>query len=142
MYLRLARDRLFDRELHALALLHGGAGRAPSLDEHVPFVELRQELLAERRECERGQNDGRDSAADRDLRATHRGIADPARNAISATSTIALSFSSILPTRKAAMAAGTKVSERTKAQASAMITVNAIGSNILPSTPEKVSSGT
>ena len=41
---------------------------------------------------------------------------------------------------KATMA-GTKVSERTNAPASASITVVAIGPNILPSTPVKVSSG-
>jgi hypothetical protein len=41
-----------------------------------------------------------------------------------------------------AISAGTSVSESTKAAASARITVSAIGSNILPSTPEKVSSGT
>lgn len=38
--------------------------------------------------------------------------------------------------------AGTKVSESTKAQTSAMMTVSAIGVNVLPSTPVSVSSGT
>lgn len=41
-----------------------------------------------------------------------------------------------------AISAGTKVSDRTKAEASATINVIAIGANVLPSTPWKVSSGT
>ena len=41
-----------------------------------------------------------------------------------------------------AIIAGTKVSDRTKAAARAMMTVSAIGWNILPSTPVKVRSGT
>ncbi len=40
------------------------------------------------------------------------------------------------------MIAETKVSDRTKAQASATISVVAIGENVLPWTPGKVSSGT
>ena len=53
-----------------------------------------------------------------------------------------LSFSVTLPVTTMATIAGTKVRERTKAAARAMMTVSAIGSNILPSTPVKVSSGT
>ena len=53
-----------------------------------------------------------------------------------------LSFSVTLPVMTMAMSAGTKVSDSTKAATSAMITVSAIGSNILPSTPVKVRSGT
>ena len=41
-----------------------------------------------------------------------------------------------------AIAAGTKVSERMKAQTNAMMTVSAIGTNVLPSTPVSVSKGT
>ena len=41
-----------------------------------------------------------------------------------------------------AVIAGTKVRERMKAKASAMMTVSAIGPNVLPSTPVSVSSGT
>ena len=52
-----------------------------------------------------------------------------------------LSFSSTLPAKNAAMAAGTKVNDSTNAKMSAMMTVSAIGSNILPSTPVKVSNG-
>ena len=44
--------------------------------------------------------------------------------------------------RQGAIIAGTKVSDRTKAAANAMMTVSAMGVNILPSTPWKVSSGT
>ena len=40
-----------------------------------------------------------------------------------------------------AIIAGTKVSDSTKAEASASIIVIAIGENVLPSTPVKVSSG-
>ena len=54
---------------------------------------------------------------------------------------IRLSFSSTRLLSQIAIAAGTKVSDRTKAKTSAMMTVSAIGSNILPSTPVKVSSG-
>ena len=41
-----------------------------------------------------------------------------------------------------AIRAGTKVSDSTKADARARMTVSAIGWNILPSTPVKVRSGT
>ena len=41
-----------------------------------------------------------------------------------------------------AIIAGTKVSDSTNAKASAMMTVSAIGTNVLPSTPVSVSSGT
>ncbi len=41
-----------------------------------------------------------------------------------------------------AIIAGTKVNDRTKAAARAMMTVSAMGSNILPSMPVKVRSGT
>ena len=41
-----------------------------------------------------------------------------------------------------AIAAGTKVSDRTNANSSAMMTVSAIGTNVLPSTPVSVSKGT
>ena len=51
------------------------------------------------------------------------------------------SFSATLPRMSSAAMAGTKVSEAMKAPPSASITVIAIGENILPSTPEKVSSG-
>ena len=53
-----------------------------------------------------------------------------------------LSVSVTLPVITMAIMAGTKVSERTKAATNAMMTVSAIGSNILPSTPVKVRSGT
>ena len=52
------------------------------------------------------------------------------------------SFSSTRLDSQIAIAAGTKVSDRTKAQASARITVTAIGTKVLPSTPLNVSSGT
>ncbi len=55
---------------------------------------------------------------------------------------IRLSFSVTLPVMTMAISAGTKVSESTKAATSAMITVSAIGWNIFPSTPVKVSRGT
>ena len=51
-------------------------------------------------------------------------------------------FSCTRPVTAIAIMAGTKVSESTKADDKAMMTVSAIGSNILPSTPENVSSGT
>ena len=41
-----------------------------------------------------------------------------------------------------AIAAGTKVSDKAKAKSRAMMTVSAIGTNVLPSTPVSVSSGT
>ncbi|GJD74491.1 hypothetical protein CFIICLFH_2725 [Methylobacterium goesingense] len=53
-----------------------------------------------------------------------------------------LSFSVTLPVMTMAIIAGTKVSDSTKAETSAIMTVSAIGSNILPSTPVKVRSGT
>lgn len=52
------------------------------------------------------------------------------------------SFSSTGFESQIASIAGTKVSESTKAQTSAMMTVSAIGVNVLPSTPVSVSSGT
>ncbi len=52
------------------------------------------------------------------------------------------SFSCTRPVMQIAISAGTSVSDSTKAAASARITVSAIGSNILPSTPVKVRSGT
>ena len=51
------------------------------------------------------------------------------------------SFSSILPLTKMAMAAGTKVIEKISAPINAAITVNAIGWNILPSTPSRANKG-
>ncbi|GJE83910.1 hypothetical protein CJNNKLLH_5290 [Methylorubrum thiocyanatum] len=53
-----------------------------------------------------------------------------------------LSSSVTLPVITMEIRAGTNVSDRTKAATSAMMTVRAIGSNILPSTPVKVRSGT
>ena len=52
------------------------------------------------------------------------------------------SFSSTFFDSQIAIIAGTKVRERMKAKASAMMTVSAIGPNVLPSTPVSVSSGT
>ena len=52
------------------------------------------------------------------------------------------SVSLTLPLITMAIIAGMKVSERTKAAASASIRVIAIGAKVLPSTPWKVSSGT
>ena len=52
------------------------------------------------------------------------------------------SSSLIRPVIRIAINAGTKVSDRMKAATRAMITVSAIGSNILPSTPLNVRSGT
>ena len=52
------------------------------------------------------------------------------------------SFSSTRFESQIAIAAGTKVSERMKANPSAMMTVSAIGMKVLPSTPLSVSSGT
>ena len=59
----------------------------------------------------------------------------PARSAPSARGSATLSFSATLPVITMAIIAGTKVSDRTKAATSAMMTVSAIGANILPSTP-------
>ena len=56
--------------------------------------------------------------------------------------TAAFSASRTRPVTAIAISAGTSVMERTKAAASAMITVSAIGWNIFPSTPLNVSSGT
>ena len=56
--------------------------------------------------------------------------------------TIGFSLSCTRPDRLMAISAGTSVSDSTKAAPSARITVNAIGSNILPSTPVKDRSGT
>ena len=50
-------------------------------------------------------------------------------------------FSCTRPVTAIAIIAGTNVSESTNAESKAMMTVSAIGSNILPSTPENVSSG-
>ncbi len=58
-----------------------------------------------------------------------------------ATRTIALSFSSILPRRSTATAAGTNVSDRMSAATKAMITASAIGRNIFPSTPTRARMG-
>ena len=55
--------------------------------------------------------------------------------------TTRLSFSSTRLLSQIAIAAGMKVSDKMKANTRAMITVSAIGSNILPSTPVKVSNG-
>ena len=52
------------------------------------------------------------------------------------------SFSSTGFESQMASMAGTKVSDSTKAQTSAMMTVSAIGVKVLPSTPLSVSSGT
>ena len=51
------------------------------------------------------------------------------------------SFSVSFLLSSTAIIAGTKVNERTKAEASASIIVIAMGENVLPSTPVKVSSG-
>ena len=53
-----------------------------------------------------------------------------------------LSVSCTRAVTKIAIIAGTKVNESTKAVIRAMMTVMAIGSNVLPSTPVKVRSGT
>src|SRR3546814_4408574 len=50
------------------------------------------------------------------------------------------SFSSTFFDSQIAIIAGTKVRERMKAKASAMMTVSAIGTNVLPSTPVSVRS--
>ena len=52
------------------------------------------------------------------------------------------SFSSTGFDNQMASIAGTKVSDRTKAKASARMTVRAIGWNVFPSTPVSVSIGT
>ena len=52
------------------------------------------------------------------------------------------SVSLTLPVTSNAIIAGTKVSDSTKAEASAIISVIAIGAKVLPSMPWKVSSGT
>ena len=52
------------------------------------------------------------------------------------------SFSSTGFDNSTASRAGTKVSDRMKAQTSARMTVSAIGVNVLPSIPVSVSSGT
>ena len=51
------------------------------------------------------------------------------------------SRSETLPVTRSATAAGTNVTESTAAPASAISTVSAIGVNILPSTPVRVSTG-
>ena len=55
---------------------------------------------------------------------------------------IGLSFSETLPVTKRATAAGTNVSDRSSAAVSASTTVNAIGWNIFPSTPDRAKMGT
>jgi hypothetical protein len=52
------------------------------------------------------------------------------------------SFSSTGLLSHIASIAGTKVNDSTNAKARAMMTVSAIGVNVLPSTPESVSNGT
>ena len=51
------------------------------------------------------------------------------------------SFSDTRPVTNAATAAGTNVTDRIMADTSAMMTVSAIGVNILPSTPVSVRMG-
>ena len=62
-------ERLLDLELHRLALVDRGAGDADRLDEDVALVELRQELLPQRREGDAGQRQRADRDADREARA-------------------------------------------------------------------------
>lgn len=52
------------------------------------------------------------------------------------------SFSSTLLESHMAIMAGTKVSDRMKANPKAMMTVSAIGTKVFPSTPVNASSGT
>ena len=66
----------------------------------------------------------------------------PADRAAFKPRTKRFSFSCTRPVTAIATIAGTKVRESTNAVASAMITVIAIGMNVLPSTPVKVRSGT
>ena len=107
----------------------------------VLLVERRDELLAEPVNSSSGHAEQHDRRRDDRQRPRDRAAQQRARRARFSQPDEAALLLLHRPVTTIAISAGTKVSDSTNAATSAMMTVSAIGLNILPSTPVKVSIG-